>query len=366
MTTTVLDPGSPVADALAAAGVPLEALREPVRARWTASGGVQLRTLVTVPGAAGLLVRRPGTASPTLTGVWLDDPAAPAAGPALDALLAEVEAAAWAVGGVLVRAVVDPSEAVPGSHLPEALAEGLTRRGWTRLPEPAVASPFPHEPAAVPAGWVLGREGVPVPTAVSMRQTTDYTCGPVATSLGLTALGLAPAPTRSSELAMWREATLGGACDPYGLALAAVTRGAATTVVMDTREAILHEHLQAEHARDTNAFLQHEYAERARAAGAAVEIRPVDVAELLDVVAGGRVALVLIDQSPMHADADPHWVLAYGRIGDVLLVDDPWTDEHLGETWVDGAALAVPLPLLDALAGYGSPRYRAIVVLGRP
>jgi hypothetical protein len=366
MTITVLDPGAPLDDALATAGVPLDDLRAPVRARWTASGGVQLRTLVSLPGAAGLLVRRPGTASPTLRGVWLDDPAAPSAEAALDALLAEVEAAAWAVGGVLVRAVVDPHEAVPGSHVPEVLAEVLTRRGWGRLPDPAVASPYPHDAGAVPTGWVLGRDQVPVPTAVSMRQTTDYTCGPVATSLGLTALGLAPAPTRSSELAMWREATLGGACDPYGLALAAVTRCAATTVVMDTREAILAEHLTADHARDTNAFLQREYAERAVAAGATVEIRSLDVAELLDVVAAGRVALVLIDQSPMHADADPHWVLAYGRIGDVLLVDDPWTDEHLGETWVDGAALAVPLPLMDALAGYGSPRYRAVVVLGRP
>ncbi len=352
MTTAEIPVGKPARPALEAGGVPLDEVAAEAGAalaRWTASGGKQRRTLVTVPDAAGLLVHRPGTASPTLNGAWARTPAA------LTELVAQAETAAWADGAVLVRAAADPGS---------ALGDALAARGWQPLPEPAVPSPFPYDPAAVVGGWVLGRDGASVPTAASMRQTTHYTCGPVATLTGLAALGLAGTPTRSQELGMWREATLGGACDPYGLALAAATRGAPAQVLISTAEPILTEHHTEDWARDTSAFLQREYADRAADAGATAEVRAVEVAELLDVVDAGRVALVLIDQSPMHDDADPHWVLAYGRLGDVLLVDDPWTDEHLGETWVDGAALAVPLPLMDALAGFGDPRYRAVVVLG--
>ncbi len=52
------------------------------------------------------------------------------------------------------------------------------------------------------------------------------------------------------------------------------------------------------------------------------------------------------------------------------LASDPWIDDHLGESWVDASALAIPRSALDAMAWYGDPAYRCAVVLrpspGRP
>ncbi|WP_372594902.1 peptidase C39 family protein [Actinotalea sp.] len=327
--------------------------------RWRRSGGVQERVVLTAEQdgsalGAAMLVSRPGTASSTLNG-WLS--CGDAAARTLDALLAAAEDAAWGRGSILLKVAVDADDDLSPSV--------LTDRGFTALPDPHVPSPFPHDSADIPRGFVRHREGTPVPTMGYMRQTTEFTCGPVAVSMGMAHLGLAPAPDRATEIGLWREATLIGACDPYGLALATATRAVPTRVVISTRGPILLEDVtQNASTTELRSAIQADFAVRAVEAGVEVEHRRFAVEEIGRLVAAGAVVTVLIDQSPMHADADPHWIVVHGALGEVLLANDPWTDEYLGETWVDGTDVAIPPDLMDRLAGYGDPRYRAMVVLG--
>jgi len=330
---------------------------ERVAARWRRSGGVQERTLLTAtldsrPVGAALLVRRPGTASCTLNGLSTTTDTT-----VTDALIATAEAEAWSAGDALLKVSVDADDNLTPAR--------LDRRGFVELPAPHVPSPYPHDDRDVPRGFVLHRDGATVPTMGYMRQTTEFTCGPVAISMGMAHLGLAPAPDRTSEIALWREATLIGACDPYGLAMASASRSVPTRVVMSTVEPILLEDVTNDPSTtELRTAIQADFAARTVKAGTLVEHRRFSVAELAPLVDAGAVVTVLIDQSPMHADADPHWIVIYGRLGDILLANDPWTDEHLGETWVDGACLAIPPALMELLAGYGDPPYRAMVVLG--
>jgi len=349
--------GAPLATSLEQSGLPVEPTTTRAGRRWLRSGGAQERSLLIAgqdggPVGAGLLVRRPGTASTTLNGCW-----APGGREVVDALVEAAQAASWAAGSLLLKVAVDAED--------DLTAQVLGARGFAELPTPSVPSPYPHERRDVPRGFVLARDGMPVPTMGYMRQTTDFTCGPVAVGMGMAHLGLAPALDQAAEIGLWREATLIGACDPYGLALATVSRSVPTRVVISTLGPILLEDVTQDPSTSRlRTAIQADFAARAAQAGAVVEHRRLAVDEIGPLVDAGAVVAVLIDQSPMHADADPHWIVVHGRLGEVLLANDPWTDEHLGETWVDGSGLAIPLDLMDRLAGYGDPAYRAVVVLG--
>lgn len=202
-------------------------------------------------------------------------------------------------------------------------------------------------------------------------QTTLFTCGAVA---ALMAVGLQGAPgfagdggDRDLELDYWRRASNFPACEPVGLAVATAehlsTRG--VEIVLDTTEPVLMEEYDG-FDRAFRVELQAESRRRAARLGLPVEDRRVGVGEIARRVADGELALLLIDEAPMHGEHGPHWVLAHASDGrDVVVIEDPWVNRASGETWVDVHELPVRLSDLDRLVRWSDTGYRGVVFLRR-
>lgn len=301
-----------------------------------------------VPVAAVLTTGRPATAATTLVDPWWTD-----------------EDAAAALIGHLVERARDRGDVA------------VKWRTASELPPLAVASGF--DPLRAPDGAV-GTENVrgavrwlePIVHAEPgyYAQTTMFTCGAVASLMGAGLRGAdgfrAADDDRDRELAFWRRASNFPACEPFGLAVATAEHlgTSALEVALDTDGPVLVE--------DYSGFdlsfrteLQHESRRRAAELGIAVTGERVAIADVARRVAGGELALLLIDEEPMHGEHGPHWVLAHASDGeDIVVIEDPWINRDTGETWVDTHELPVRSADLDRLVRWSDAGYRGVVFVG--
>jgi hypothetical protein len=235
--------------------------------------------------------------------------------------------------------------------------------GFTPLAPPLSAGPLPLDPGEVPAGFIRRIGGWRLPELAYYRQSTDFTCGPVAALTATHALARTPALSRAEELQFWREATSAPGCDGYGLAAALAARGVVPGVVVNTSSALQVEPEPAGWQRELREFTQQEFRRQAESAGVEFQLHDVHVDQVFAHVAAGRLVVLLIDEEVMHGEACPHWVVVHGFHDGVALVEDPWTDSDLGESWVDAHELAVTVSALEQMSGWGEPAYRSFLVI---
>ncbi len=186
------------------------------------------------------------------------------------------------------------------------------------------------------------------------RQTTDFTCGAVATLDAHKRLGLRGPLNRTDEVALWREATMVVACDPYGLALASARRECTPTVYVSKTGCVLEPKKDSfgltdpELARDIQlAFEAQVHEENIPVIVSGFDAR--DVARALD---EGHVAIVLVDEIHWHDERCPHWVTVVRHEDDRFYIDDPWCDLEFGESAIDAYELAVDADDLNLVASY--------------
>lgn len=185
------------------------------------------------------------------------------------------------------------------------------------------------------------------------RQTTEFTCGPVALLTAHRHLGHIDAITRAQELEIWREATMVLACDPYGLALASARRGIAPEVWVSREGPVLDPHggigiIDPALAQEA----QLDFERQVRQAGLTVRVGAFGAKEVRGLLEQGRVAIILIDEVHWHGTVCPHWICVTGCEGELFTIEDPWTDAEFGETSVDAHALLVTSDDLDLIASY--------------
>lgn len=196
-------------------------------------------------------------------------------------------------------------------------------------------------------------------------QSTGFTCGPVSL-----AMAMGQDVTRSTEIAIWREATtmIGhtgpGGCDPYGVALAARRRGFEVELWFDSESPVLLDRANTEEKKDLMRFVQSEFRTEAEA------ILPIHRAalsadELTRVVRGGSMVILLIDQCHTHDHHAPHWVLVHAEQDGSFLVNDPWAEPEDGETVADVDCIPIACDTLMRMGSYGDPAYHAALVLRR-
>ncbi|TQS27813.1 peptidase C39 family protein [Microbispora sp. KK1-11] len=348
----------PVTGDVASVADGLDAVPADLMRRWRLAGGVQERTLVTARTEDGALagaafeVHRPLTAYRKIVDVWASDEAV------ADTLVRTIEERAWREGAVAVKRWFAARDAA---------WERSLGRGYREVPVPTWAGPVvgaPETGSETGYGQVRWRDRPPARALPYMRQTTDFTCGPVALQMALAGLGLGGEPSREEELRLWREATTVAGCDPLGLALAAAGRGVRPEVLLSTEAPTLLELCRTDEERELRRFIQTGFRAELSRRGIDVETVAFDLDRLRAVVEGGGVALVLIEQLGMHDESCPHWIAVHGVDGDVFHVNDPWTDAHLGETYLDALDLPLPAATLDRLAWYGRPSYRSMIALG--
>lgn len=297
---------------------------------------------------AALGLHRPGTAQEKLT-AWSGDPALLA--PLTEHVAEEIQA--W--GAISLKLEITAAD--------ETWSAAALAAGFVVLQRPLSSGPATADPSQAPRGFIRRLGDWTAPEVAYYRQTTDITCGPVASAIAAHARGWAGELERPEELQLWREATTFPGCGPYGLATALAARRIPTTVVVNTTAAMQLEEAPAPWLAEMREYVNTGFRLQAEAAGVTIEHRDFDVDEIFHRVAGGEAVVVLIDQLLMHAEACAHWVTVHGVHGDVALIEDPWTDHDFGESWVDAHELAVTREALATMSSWGTPVYRSILAL---
>ncbi|TFB83717.1 hypothetical protein E3O44_17800 [Cryobacterium algoricola] len=335
------------------------------RERWTIDRSFYSPEIVTLREAgqdsveaAALLSSRPHTAAVKIVDVvaaaGLSEAAAHAA---VLRLVTAIQATARSRGLASVRWEAHPGAADPGSF------------GFQSLPAPRPSGPG----TAGPDGFVWWSQDWPHRELDYYRQTTNYTCGAVAALVAQpfdVFSGTEP-DIRRAELAFWRQATNFPACEPVGLAVAIHGRlseregvGAADglEVYLDAKGPVLLEWEPEGHGRALRAELQQISRADAEALGLPILPGRLGIDELTDAVGRGRLALLLVDETLMHGDPEPHWVVAHTTRDGIFLIQDPWVDADHGESWVDAHDLPVPAAALDRMMNWGDPGYRGVIL----
>lgn len=352
---------------------------EPQLARWGLASAHQVRTLYVLEDGDGpwvaFGVHRPLAAYQKIAGVCRASrgaasegtrgEAAPRRTPASRAvarLLDELRERARARGWASLKCEVWSADGPSGAAWREAGARA--GYAWMHAPKGARADPAG---GAAPELLVWSPHAALCTPRAYMRQTTGYTCGPVALLMGLAARrpGAASSLSRGREIALWRAATMLDGCGPFGLALAARRLGARVRVVVSERAPLrIDDAGEPAWKARMRADAETGFARRCAARGIPVRVQRFGARDVAGAVAQGSVALVLIDQHPMHAQSCPHWIaVTHVADGRLALCQDPWTDERLGETWADGDGLPLPLRSLDRLAAWGERRQQACVLM---
>ncbi|WP_062301036.1 peptidase C39 family protein [Demequina subtropica] len=348
-------------------GEELAAALGPERAAWWSLPRSPYRPALAVrrgeggkPIAALLTSGRPATAAVKVVDLWWEDSDAGLAGAAslVDALL-EARAAA---GDAAVK-----WEVAPGATLPDlAVARGFV----------PMRTPWGAKGTERFAGHVRWLVEVPHAELGYYAQTTLYTCGAVAGLMAVEAAGVsgfagAAADDRDREIGFWREATNHPACEPVGLAVrlreeiaVPVGGGAPVAVALDHEAPVLLEDYEGfEH--DYRAELQEHSARRAALLGVPVARERLSMAELEARLNDGWVALLLVDEEPMHGVTGAHWIVAHAARDGMFVLEDPWVEDAAGESWVDTHDMPVAASDLDRMVRWGPEGYRGIVLLRR-
>lgn len=252
----------------------------------------------------------------------------------------------------------------PAAH-PDNIREVLTRAGGWQLRAPyASADGTEHI-----EGWALAAGGDRHPEPPYYAQTTDFTCGAVSALLTVNHLvgggldGSSRQADRRAELAFWRRATNMPAIDPYALLveLAAELPEHEVSLAISEPGPVLLEGSDG-FMRESKELLQREARMQAEQAGLQITTEWQSVTALAAALRDGAIAIVLIDEIPMHNDPTPHWVIAHAADDRYIYVQDPWINAAEGESWLDGHDLAIAHDEFDAMARWGEPAYRAIIM----
>ena len=186
------------------------------------------------------------------------------------------------------------------------------------------------------------------------RQTTDFTCGAVATLDAHKRLGLRGPLNRTDEVALWREATMVVACDPYGLALASARRGCTPTVYVSKTGCVLEPKKDSfgltdpDLARDIQLAFEAQVHEQ----NIPVIVSGFDANDVARALDEGHVVIVLVDEIHWHDERCPHWVTVVRHEHGRFYIDDPWCDLEFGESAVDACELAVDADDLNLVTSY--------------
>jgi hypothetical protein len=336
------------------------ALPDAIAARWSAPHGNATveRYIATSDDGAGTVVgaaqirRRPHTSGWVIVDLWSASEAAAAS------ILQRIEQSAVSLGDPLIRWELreEGSTAQPQKHGYRALIEphrsgdgtSADITGWVRETSPWLRSELRY-----------------------YRQTTEFTCGGVSALLGLETTGLTllgddDHTNRLTELRVWRSATNVPACDPLALT-ATVSRlrgdGEPLTLYLDTNEPVLLEHLTTDDDIDFRRDLQELAANEVQERGDIVNPHRLAMTELATIIENGSTALLLIDLTPMIDDTTPHWVVAHAVRDGMFLIEDPWVETSIGESWVMTHELPVSAADLELMVRWGENGYRGVIVI---
>lgn len=201
------------------------------------------------------------------------------------------------------------------------------------------------------------------------EQTLEFTCGPAALIMAMKALQPTLPVDRKLELRLWREATTifmtsgHGGCGPYGLALAASSRGFGVEVFVNDTGTHLVDTVRNSEKREVIRLVQEDMQEQLDERGVAINPSSLSTEQLLERFDRGDMALVLISSWLIYGERIPHWVVVTGHDEHFIYVHDPYIDYDKGESQVDAINMPIPRNQFTRMSRYGKTRLQAALVL---
>ncbi|MDP4077971.1 GNAT family N-acetyltransferase/peptidase C39 family protein [Acidovorax sp. A1169] len=195
-------------------------------------------------------------------------------------------------------------------------------------------------------------------------QTLDFTCGPCALLIAMSALDPATVMDQAAEIRLWREATTvfmaagHGGCGPFGLACAALHRGFEVSVYAAAGSSLFMDSVREPHKKRVIQRVEDDFQAELVARGVPIFALPVSAEGVIEQLRLGHIPIVLISLWRLHREKSPHWVAIVGFDGAVFRVLDPMA--RSGES--DGG-MSVSLAEFKKIARYGRRRQTAAVII---
>lgn len=195
-------------------------------------------------------------------------------------------------------------------------------------------------------------------------QTLDFTCGPCALMMAMSAMDPSLAMDQAAEIRIWREATTvfmaagHGGCGPFGLARSAWLRGFEVSVYADAGASLFMNSVRDQHKKDVIELVENDFRSELLAHQVPLHASPVSAESLVAHLRAGRLPIVLISLWRLHGEKTPHWVVIVGFDGAVFRILDPMA--RSGDA--DGG-MSISLGEFKKIARYGRRRRTAAVII---
>ena len=203
-----------------------------------------------------------------------------------------------------------------------------------------------------------------------IRQSTEFTCGPAALMMALSAVSAEYTPSKHEELQIWREATTifmtsgHGGCHPIGLALAAQQRGFKAEVWINTREPLFVASVRDPGKKQIIELVHRDYVEQAKAAHIRIHYSDIKQVTLISALQRKALPLVMISTWRLDGKKAPHWVTVSGYDRDCLYVHDP-DPEETSQGALDCQYLPIAREDFARMSLFGQQRLRTAVIISR-
>jgi hypothetical protein len=204
------------------------------------------------------------------------------------------------------------------------------------------------------------------------NQTTDFTCGPSALMMAMSAFDPSMTMSRPFEYELWREANSvimrgkgPAGCSPYGLAMAAHRRAFEVEIHVNHRGGFLADRARSPKRREVVEIVQKMDLAQIEAAGIPVVYNWPGISGIEARYDAGWLPIVLVSTHLIHGDHTPHWVVVTGFDPDRVYVNDPWVSRNKGQSEADQTDRPVPRDDFNRMARFGKKKERSVLFLRR-
>lgn len=203
-------------------------------------------------------------------------------------------------------------------------------------------------------------------------QSTEFTCGPAALMMAMTALDPAYTAPPNEELQLWREATTifmtsgHGGCGPRGLALAALARGFKPDIYLSQEGPLFLQGVRSEAKKNILLRVHEDFKQRVEQAKIPVRREPLTPERIRRLIEKGSIPLMLISSYRLYGEKSPHWVVITGINDRFIFFNDPSVDREEHESDTDHINVPIRLDDFAKMAQFGRSQLKAAVVIRAP
>ncbi|XOV77410.1 MAG: GNAT family N-acetyltransferase/peptidase C39 family protein [Aestuariibacter sp.] len=200
------------------------------------------------------------------------------------------------------------------------------------------------------------------------QQTTDFSCGPASLMMAMASLNESWQCEQGLELDLWREATSifmtsgHGGCHPFGLALAAQSRGFNASVMVNQQGALFLDGVRNAEKKQVMQLVHEQFLARCQQAGVSVEYDDLTQQKIEIWLQDDYAVLMLISTYRLDGKKAPHWVVVTGMDDHCFYLHDPDVDEQ-SQLAIDCQHVPIARSDVEKMSAFGSNRLRAAVAI---